>query len=88
MSEKPKKEKIKYSICWDCSNATGGCLWSKRLKPVPGWKIIPTRKTSSDGRDYASCIVLECPEFKRDAVGGGMKRYKDGVIYVPMAKDT
>jgi len=88
MSEEPKRVKPKISLCWDCSNATGGCRWSMYLKPVPGWQIIPTKKTTYDGHDYTSCIVLECPEFNRDAVGGGMKRYKDGKVYVSMPKYT
>lgn len=24
--------------CWDCINACGGCLWSAKGEPVPGWK--------------------------------------------------
>ena len=86
MSEENKKPTA--TLCWNCANATGGCRWSRRLRPVEGWKIIKTKKTSYDGRDYASCIVIECPEFKRDAVSNGLKRYKDGVVYVPVSKDT
>ena len=82
MSEEIKKRTLsKPTLCWDCAKAIGGCSWSKRLRPVAGWKIIPTRKTSSDGRNYASCIVLDCPEFKRDAVNNGLKRYKEGGQY-------
>ena len=88
MSEEPKKRTMSQpTLCWDCANATGGCRWSKRLKPVEGWEIIPTRKSSSDGKAYTSCIVIKCPEFKQDAVGSGLKRYRNGMIYTPTVKN-
>ncbi len=81
-------KKIISTLCWDCAKAVGKCSWSKRFRPVKGWEIIPTHKITSDGRGYKSCIVIKCPEFEQDAVGGGLRRYKDGVIYVPMSKNT
>ncbi len=27
--------------CWDCINACGGCSWSAKGEPVPGWKAEP-----------------------------------------------
>ena len=65
-----------YTICWDCKNACGGCSWSSSLIPVKGWTAIPTHNCSQ-----SSYLVTECPEFERDALNGGLKRYrKDGVI--------
>lgn len=89
MSEDSKrKSMLPPTLCWDCAKATGRCRWSKYLKPVQGWEIIPTKKINSEGHGYQSCVVLKCPEFEQDAVGAGTKRYKDGEIYVPMSKNT
>ena len=63
------------SLCWDCAKATGGCSWSNYLKPVEGWNAVPTKRATYYGT-YQSNIVLDCPEFERDAYGHGMKRYK------------
>lgn len=60
-----------YTLCWDCKNATGDCNWSKSLIPVKGWKATPTYN-----KHQTSYIVKECPEFIRDARGGGLKRYR------------
>lgn len=61
-----------FSLCWDCSKATGQCTWSKRLVPVKGWKAteIPPTKT----KPYSAYIVEECPAFERDAYQNGTKR--------------
>lgn len=66
----------KQTLCWDCAKATGFCNWSSDLKPVKGWKVIPTQRELYGGI-YNSCIVLECPEFERDAINNGLKRYKE-----------
>lgn len=60
---------ISNTICWDCANATGGCSWSKSLVPVEGWKAIKTKKQTVE-----SYAVYDCPEFKRDAMGNGLRR--------------
>lgn len=62
---------ISYTLCWDCKNACGGCRWSDSLIPVKGWKATPTYN-----KCQTSYIVKECPEFIRDAQGGGLKRYR------------
>lgn len=72
----PFKNKTTPTLCWDCANAIGKCRWSFELKPVRGWKIIPT-KNERYGATYKSCIVIECPEFKRDATDNGLKRYRE-----------
>ena len=76
------------TLCWDCAKAVGKCSWSKPFRPVEGWEIIPTRKTTNDGRGYKSCIVLKCPEFKRDGVGAGIKRYKEETTNESMSENT
>lgn len=57
------------TLCWDCANALGFCNWSQRLEPVEGWDAqwVPDKETYH---------VSDCPLFIRDAVGGGLKRYK------------
>ena len=63
------------TLCWDCCRATGGCPWANELIPVKGWTAQKIHKTSS--KPYDTYIVLDCPLFERDAVGGGLKRYKE-----------
>ena len=82
MSEVNRREYNKQhpTLCWDCAKATGGCNWSDRLCAIPGWKIIPTKKIK-ENYSYTSCIVLECPQFKRDAYKNGLVRYEKDSIY-------
>ena len=57
--------KRKETICWECSNATGFCSWSREHKPVKGWEAIPTEY--SEGRKTVqSFIVQKCPLFSCD----------------------
>lgn len=51
----------KGTLCWGCSNATGGCSWSKSLLPVAGWEA---EATTVDG--LPTHRVVSCPEFERD----------------------
>ena len=62
----------KFSLCWDCERATGGCPWSDRLRPVKGWTATFLEKTTT--RPYSTYLVHECPGFKRDAYDGGTRR--------------
>lgn len=64
-----------FTLCWDCARATGGCPWSDILRPIKGWNATLMKKNSS--RPYDTYVIHECPGFKRDAIGGGMKRYKE-----------
>lgn len=66
----------KQTLCWDCAKAIGDCHWSKYLKPIKGWKVEEVHKSTYYGF-YNSYLVLECPEFKRDGIGGGVKRYEE-----------
>lgn len=57
-----------HQPCWECTKAYGGCAWSARFEPVPGW--IATRRQRSPngaggvGDTYA---ILYCPEFTQEA---------------------
>ena len=66
--------------CWDCAKATGGCSWSDHWEhsPVPGWNAIETRLKWNYEANDCSFIVIECPEFERDASNGGAYRLKNG----------
>ena len=69
---------IKHTLCWDCANACGGCSWSDHFDhtPVPGWTAEPAKIRMQKSYED-SYIVIECPEFKRDATGGGLYRLHD-----------
>lgn len=64
---------MRFSICWDCSNATGGCAWSESLKPVKGWNAEKINKVDSAGVKYTTYLIHKCPKFHRDAIGFGQK---------------
>ena len=74
MSEQGKKGQP--TLCWDCSKATGGCPWADYGRPVKGWTAREIQKSSS--KPYLSYVVYNCPLFDRDAMCGGLKRYKKG----------
>ena len=86
-SERQKMSEIKtegschrQTLCWDCANATGGCSWADRYDhtPVKGWTAIQTtlrcHSPSSHAETTNSFIVIDCPEFIRDAEGYGARR--------------
>lgn len=52
----------KPQLCWGCAKSCGGCSWSKRFEPVPGWTAVPTLLC---GR-IPSYRITECPEFVSD----------------------
>jgi len=70
-------EQKTQTLCWDCAKATGGCSWSYNCTPVDRWKAIPKKKKASDGY-YDSYVVIECPEFVRDAYRNGLIRVNKG----------
>ena len=79
MSEiKPIRITVKTpTLCWDCANsASDGCSWAREFIPVPGWEAVPTKIKVKyhDGTFIDSFCVISCPEFKRDATGGGVYR--------------
>ena len=60
---------MKWTLCFDCAKATGYCSWSSRLEPVEGWTAEETIKNTS-----TSFVVIDCPEFVRDAYRNGTMR--------------
>lgn len=60
-------------LCWDCANVYGGCEWSARFEPVPGWYATPTSRVLKVGgkgkggtRVASSFVIHYCPKFRRD----------------------
>lgn len=50
-------------LCWRCNNACGGCLWSKKLKPIKGWTAVPVTIKDSMG-DISTYKITDCPQFE------------------------
>ena len=65
----------KFTLCWECAKATGGCRWSNAGLPVKGWTAEFVKANNS--KFFDSYHVIECPEFKRDAIKGGTEWYKE-----------
>lgn len=56
-------------LCWKCANACGGCPWSARFQPVPGWLAEPVIIKSHmdcgpDGFMAKSYKIYFCPQFR------------------------
>lgn len=61
--------------CDVCANACGGCEWSDRFEPVPGWEAIPmtirardmwTKPNGKFGyyyHDVDSYAIIDCPKL-------------------------
>ena len=64
------------TICWGCAKATGNCSWSDypNPKPVKGWRAVRNDIQHKDGTSVESYIVIECPEFIKDAEEYGQTR--------------
>lgn len=68
---------MEHTLCWDCEKSLcERCSWSKDFTPVPGWEAEPTVKQNFRGQPLRSFKVTYCPEFKADAMGGGLVRIK------------
>lgn len=78
--EKVKAKAIRYTnpftreletLCWSCQNATGGCSWSRTLKPVKGWNAKAIKIKASEGKEFVrytdSYIVKKCPKYIKDS---------------------
>ena len=67
--KKPRRTPARANICFDCKNACGGCSWSARFEPVPGWTATPTRFKYFDKAKNTKWTdtfhITECPEFIR-----------------------
>ena len=62
LREQRRKENCKEQLCWDCVKATGGCSWSRNLKPVDGW--IAKQVKRKDGE--TTYKITSCPQFIHD----------------------
>lgn len=64
------------TLCWDCANYCGGCSWSEHLNhtPVKGWRAFRRDLSNKTGETIESYVVIDCPEFIRDAEEGGQYR--------------
>ena len=49
-------------LCWTCQNACGGCEWSSKLQPVPGWTAKKVTRDYSNG-EFDSYSIKECPKY-------------------------
>ena len=70
-------KRARPTVCWDCANACGGCSWSAKLEPVPGWQAEETQVSIQKGGILDSMRVTGCPQFRRDAYDKGQVRYSD-----------
>ena len=57
-------------LCWDCANACGGCPWSEKFQPVPGWDAEPViiRNHQDRGPENFSAKsykIYACPQFTK-----------------------
>lgn len=67
--EKPRPSSWKTNICFDCKKACGGCSWSERFEPVPGWKAKKVVQKSIINKKVRVCDTYQiaaCPLFERD----------------------
>ena len=57
----------KDQLCWLCTKACGGCCWSDRGEPVPGWdakkKLQPA---ACGGNKITTYAITGCPEYDPD----------------------
>ena len=69
------------TLCWDCAKAMGGCSWSNHWdhEPVPGWKAEKVELKVERGVFIESYVVIDCPEFDRDACMGGAYKFRKNV---------
>ena len=72
---------MRSTLCWDCSKATGGCRWADEFKPVRNWDARKIERKDHSDRPMYTYLVLDCPEFDRDACGFGQKRLREKTIF-------
>lgn len=67
---KRKETNHRANICFDCARACGGCSWSARFEPVPGWTAEPVQikyYNKSDGPLFTDTYsITACPLFTPD----------------------
>ena len=58
------------NICFDCARACGGCSWSARFEPVPGWTAEPVKTkyyADHSGPQFTDTYsITACPLFTPD----------------------
>ena len=61
---------VSQQLCWRCRRACGGCRWSSRGKPVPGWTATPMRRNAGTSKGVPVIIdtyrITACPQFVPD----------------------
>lgn len=62
---KPHKYKNHIQPCCTCKNAYGGCEWSARFEPVPGWMAEKTILDSGAERYCESYRIDYCPKYEK-----------------------
>ena len=56
-------------LCWTCQKACGGCSWSSKLKPVPGWTAEYVEAVTYHGSEQVRSEgynIFSCPEYVQD----------------------
>lgn len=53
--------------CWTCTKYLGGCPWSARFEPVPGWDAEPVEKSGNNTNPPISTYnIKSCPMYVND----------------------
>lgn len=53
--------------CWTCLRYCGGCPWSARFEPVPGWDAEPVEKSGNNTNPPISTYnIKSCPMYEND----------------------
>lgn len=53
--------------CWTCTKYLGGCPWSARFEPVPGWDAEPVEKSGNNTNSPISTYnIKSCPMYVND----------------------
>ena len=55
--------------CWTCTKYLGGCPWSARFEPVPGWKAKPVKRRAMphSAKEYVDTYdIKSCPLYEND----------------------
>ena len=59
----PYKPGYQPQLCWSCGNAYGGCEWTDRFEPVPGWDATQTLLDQGAERMVRSYCIKSCPKY-------------------------
>ena len=55
--------------CWTCTKYLGGCPWSARFEPVPGWEAKPVKRRAMphSAKEYVDTYDIKfCPMYEND----------------------